>query len=533
MRSTIQTKIMILIISLVTFITILLSGFFAVLESKDIEEQLGDKALSTATYIAGSSVVRDAYQLDNPSDELQPYAERIRQQSGAEFVVIGDKNGRRYAHPDEWKIGEKMVGGDNDRALIDGESYISEAEGTLGASLRGKAPVRDEEGNIIGVVSVGFLAEDLRATVLQRMLILGALAASAIIIGVIGAVLLSKSIRKDMYGLEPYQIASLYRERQAILKAIREGIIAIDKAGKITIINNSAREMLGLNKSVKNKFITDVLPNSALERILKSGIPEFNRELPMQGQMYIVNRQPIIENDEIVGAVASFRDKTEMMEMANSISDIKRYSDELRSQNHEYSNKLYALSGYLHLEKWEEAVALIEEEIRLQEKQSFVIFSRIKDTNVQAILAGKSGKASEMKVSFEVEETSELEALPPRIGQAQLISILGNVIDNALDAASQHADPQVIFYVTDIGDDIIFEVSDNGPGLPADLSTLLERGFSTKESNNKRGYGMAIIQDTVNDLGGMLEFDSHPDGGAVFTIYLPKAQPSDKGGKIS
>ncbi|WP_158734931.1 sensor histidine kinase [Alteribacillus sp. YIM 98480] len=526
MHVTIQTKIILLILSLIIFVTFTLSGFFAYLESTDIEDSLGDKALSTATYVAGAPTVRDAFQTDNPPSILQPYAERIREQSGAEFVVIGNDNGIRYAHPDEWKIGEEMVGGDNNRALLNGESYVSQAEGTLGPSLRGKAPIRDENGSIIGVVSVGFLIEDLRATILERLSELGLLALSAIVIGTLGAVLLSKSIRKDMYGLEPYQIASLFRERQTILSAIREGIIAINKDGFITMINHSAREMLDFHDPVEGRAIKEILPTSVMERVLEHGRPEYNQELSLKGRVFIINRQPIYDNEEIAGVVSTFRDKTEMMEMANTLSDIKRYSDDLRSQNHEYTNKLYALSGYLHLGQTKEAIQLIEEETMNQDKQTAVIFSQIKDTTVQAVLAGKSGRASEMKIKFEVDSNSQLEPLPEHISQTKIISILGNVIDNALDAAKNSPKPEVNFFVTDIGNDVIFEIIDNGPGLSADVETLMEKGYSTKSGNIKRGYGLAIIRDTISDLDGMLEFDNQPEGGAIFSIYLPKTPSS-------
>ncbi|RSL32473.1 sensor histidine kinase [Salibacterium salarium] len=523
MRVSIQTKIIILILVLITLVTVVLSGFFAYIESQDIEETLGDKALSTATYVAGAPTVQEAFNTENPSNILQPYAERIREQSGAEFVVIGDKNGVRYAHPDEWKIGKHMVGGDNDRALLNGESYISQAEGTLGPSLRGKAPVRDEDGNIVGIISVGFLIEDLRATIFQRIGMLALLALTAIGLSTIGAVLLSKSIKKDMYGLEPIQIATLYQERQATLKAIPEGIIAIDTNAKITMINNSAKEMLEFDKNVQGTPVKDILPNSVMERVLQHGQPEFNQELSMNGKLFIVNREPIFDDNRIVGVVATFRDKTEMMEMANTLSDIKKYSDDLRSQNHEYSNKLYALAGYLHLGRINDAISLINEETMIQKRQTTVLFHQIKDTAVQAILTGKSGRASERKIHFEIDETSQLEPLPAHISQTQLISILGNVIDNAMDASLHNEDPTVSFFVTDMGNDIIFEITDNGPGLPTDLTAMMEKGFSTKHGQNERGYGLAIIRDTIEELDGMLEFETIEEGGAVFSVYLPKA----------
>ncbi|WP_252313195.1 sensor histidine kinase [Sinobaca sp. H24] len=533
MKITIRTKIIFLVSGIIAFVTILLSGSYAFMEMNDIESTLGDKALSTATYVAASPVVRDAFSAEEPSEVLQPYAERIRRQSGAEFVVIGNTDGIRYAHPDPWQIGESMVGGDNDRALLEGEAYISKATGTRGPSLRGKTPVRDQNGDIVGIVSVGFLIEDLQAAVFRRVAVLAGIALLAVACGVIGSILLSRSIKKDMYGLEPYQIANMYSERNGILKAIREGVIAIDTEGRITLINQSAAAMLGVQGSVEGRHIKEVLPSSSMDRVLESREPEYNQELQLEDTTLIVNREPIFKKGEIAGVVSSFRDKTEMMQMANTLSDIQRYSDDLRSQNHEFMNKLYALSGYLHLGRNREALQMIDEETNLQKQQASVVFGQILDPTIQAILSGKSSRASEMKVTFRVEADSQLDVLPSSIGKVQMVSVLGNLIDNALEAAGQHsAKPEVRFFVTDIADDIVFEISDNGPGLADSFETLLQKGVSTKSGTGKRGYGLSVIQHTVHELHGMLEY-TFDEEGTIFSVYIPKHPHLEKKEDIS
>ncbi|WP_059103271.1 ATP-binding protein [Shouchella shacheensis] len=526
MKISIQTKIIALVAGLISFVTLLLATIFAYLESQDIYDNLGNLALSTAVHIAGSPTIVNAFQSEDPTSILQPYAERVRKDTGAEFVVIGDAEGVRYAHPDTWKIGESMVGGDNDQALVEGEAYISEAKGSRGESLRGKTAIRDEEGNIIGIVSVGFLIQDIRSEIMQRFFMLASMTAGVIGLGIVGSILLSKSIRKDMYGLEPHEIASLFQLRQSTLKAIREGIIAVDAKGKVTMLNDSAREMLGIDDFREGTPIKEIVTDTLVPRVLKHGQPEYDQEFQMRGRIYIVNRQPILQQNEIVGVVCSFRDKTDLIEMANTLSDIKKYSDDLRSQNHEYTNKLYAISGYLYMNRIKEAMALISEETNRQKDEDVALTKNIKDMTVQAILMGKFGKASELKVHFQIDPGSQLDVLPNHMGQTQLISILGNVLDNALEASSYTPHPSVTFFVTDLGDDIVFEVSDNGPGLPADLSTLKQKGFTTKSGKGKRGYGLAIIDELLTPLEGMMECHSLSDGGALFVIYLPKSLDS-------
>lgn len=523
MKVTIRTKIIGLIVGLLAFVTLVLSGIFAFIEAAEIEETMGDKALSTAVLVAQTPLVVNAFELEEPSAVLQPFANKVREQINAEFVVIGNTESVRYAHPDASKIGKKMIGGDNDRALLDGESYVSKATGSLGPSLRGKSPIFDHEGNIIGIVSVGFMIEDIRTLLFKKLGLIGLFALLALGIGFVGSIFLARSIRRDMYDLEPYQIAALFRERVAILQAIKEGIIAIDKNKRVTMFNDSAREMLGIKGEIEGKLITELLPESEMDRVLKNGKAERNQEFYRNGHVFIVNRQPIIENGSIEGVVSSFRDKTEMIQMANTLSDIKRYSDDLRAQNHEFTNKLYVLSGYLQLGHVDKAIDLIQQEAGIQEKGSQILFSQIHDPTVQAILVGKLAKASEKKIDFTIDDNSSLDPLPSYIGQAQLISLLGNVIDNAFDAVMQREKQEVRFFATDLGHDIVFEVIDSGPGLPENAGLLFRKGYSDKPGGrDKRGFGLAIVKQAVEEMGGMIEVANRSNNGAIFTIYLPK-----------
>lgn len=203
MRIAVRTKIIGLTLGLMTFVILVLSSIFAFIEAAEIEETIGDKALSTAVLVAQTPLVVQAFEQDNPSAVLQPFAERVRKQTGADFVVIGNSESIRYSHPEERKIGKKMVGGDNDRALVDGESYISKATGSLGPSLRGKSPILDDDGEIIGIVSVGFMIEDIRSLLFKKLGAIGLFALVALALGFVGSIFLAKSIKRDMYDLEP------------------------------------------------------------------------------------------------------------------------------------------------------------------------------------------------------------------------------------------------------------------------------------------------------------------------------------------
>lgn len=528
-KVSLQTKILGLVLLLSFLIIGALSGYFMMLEQRQIEQQEGRLALNIAKTVAAMPDVVDAFQSKDPSDTIQPLAEKIRKETGAEFIVVGNREGIRYSHPLPGRIGKKMVGGDNERAILKGESYISSAKGSLGPSLRGKTPVRDRSGNIIGIVSVGFMLSDVNRQTNIHMMKVAGVALLAFFGAIIGSVLLARDIRKDTMGLEPFEIASLYKEKRAILHAVKEGIIAVDREGFVTTMNQPAKKMLHIGGSVRRTKIDRLIPASIFYAVLKSGKPQMDREMVWKDQTLIVNSTPIHdERGQVQGAVASFRDRSEIERMANTLSEVRKYSEDLRAQSHEYANKLHVLSGLLQLGAYEDANEFIREETASLKNQHARVFEKIKDMKVQAVLLGKLGKASEKKIRFDIDPNSSLERLPKQIDVMRLIVILGNLLDNAFEAAGKTDPPAVLFFATDMGDDIVFEISDNGPGMEeAVLRHIFERGFTTKTKEANRGFGLSNAAHAVSELGGFIEVHSHPGEGTVFTVYVPKRKGVD------
>ncbi|WP_244895409.1 ATP-binding protein [Evansella clarkii] len=524
LRIPLVTKMIVLICALIILMLLVLGIYSNGKYSETVSEQIGIRALSVAQSVSEIPEIRDAFFTENPSEIIQPIAESIRVKTGSEFIVVGNTEGVRYSHPLEERIGETMVGDDNDRALLEGESYISEADGSLGPSIRGKVPVFSEEGTVIGVVSVGFLLDDIEMTIGTYVSELWYWILFSILIGIIGAVLISLHVKKSILGLEPDEIGQLFEEREAIFQSIHEGIIAVDKNGRITMCNQNAQELLHTEENnVKGKYLRDLVTNTKIMEVLETGEGQYNQELWVNDERFIVNRVPIYYDNKLIGAVSSLRNRTEIERLAEELSKVKQYSEALRVQTHEFSNKLNTISGLLQLERTKEAVEFINKESKKQQEWIHFLINSVKDSYVSAVLLGKLNRAHELGIKMTIHPDSELLAPLTERQREGLVTVLGNLLENAYDAVRESEnDQQISIFFTDIGQEILFEIEDSGPGITdEDADRIFQKGFTTKKGSH-RGFGLSLVQQVLQELNGSLTLETSESGGSCFIVTVPK-----------
>ncbi|MFD1926794.1 ATP-binding protein [Sporosarcina siberiensis] len=521
-----QTKIVMLIFSLFLMIIIVLGTIFNTILSTSIEEHIGLRALDLAVTVASMPSIRDAFDSPHPEEVIQPFSENLRMKTGAEFIVIGNMDSIRYSHPNPDQVGKKMVGGDNALALEDGISYISQSEGTLGPSLRGKAPILNETGQIIGLVSVGFLNINMEEIIQQyeNKIILTVLLFLAI--AIIASYQIAKGVKKAIFGLEPKEIGRLFEERSAILQSVHEGIIAINDKGNISMINDAAYTILGIQprEDILQTHILEVLPNTKMLNVLTDGETQFNKEMMIGDNHVIASRVPIITDGKVTGVVSSFRKKTDIEQLSNELSQVQQYAEVLRSQTHEYSNKLHTISGLIQLGSYQEALGIIIKETSNYEELIHFLLGAVPDTLISAFLLGKYTRAHELKVNFIINKDSSLGTLPKDFQREKLVTILGNLLDNSFEATlvSNNPKSEVHLFMTDLGNDFIFEIEDSGVGIEEDMFELIfDKGFSTKNEEN-RGFGLYLVKESLKDLNGYITVSKNEMGGVVFVVVIPK-----------
>ncbi len=524
--ASLKTRMILLVCLLVLSLTLVSGGMYTAMIGEILEEKIGKQALQVAQTVAKIPLVRQQIIKLQPEGKLQQLAEEIRLQTGAEFIVIGNIEGIRFSHPKPERIGKKMVGGDNAQALERGESYISRAVGTLGPSIRGKAPITTKDDGIVGVVSVGYLLEDVRHIVHEQQLKVGVLVGVLMLIGIFGAVHISNHLKQKIFGLEPEQIARLFSERASIIESIREGIVAIDRNSNVTVANRMAIDSVGCNteEELLGKHIRDVLPGARLSKVLDGGEQHFDHEFEVQGTMMILNTVPMIENDKIVGAVASFRRKDELDILAKQLSQVKEYSEMLRAQTHEYSNKLHTIAGLIQIGHENEALELIGKEAAGYQGLIAFLAKAVPFPVLAAFIIGKYNHAQELRINFEIDPESQLTDVPEDLNREKLVTILGNLIDNAFDAALHGKNqPQVSLSMTDSGNDLVFEIGDSGLGIPPELTKkIFDRGFTTKQQD--RGHGLYLVMSALKDLNGEITLNDSELGGRSVHRLCPETK---------
>lgn len=517
-------KRLLIIMALSGLIELLLLSAVFFVYLKDWEARdTGQKALGVAKLVASMPEVIDAVERKKP-ELIADKIEEFRRNINANFIVIGDEKGIRLIHPIAERVGLEMRGGDNPQALIHGESYVSFATGSMGQSVRGKTPVFNASGEIIGVVSVGYLLTSIHEKVEHFLFFLIFMAILVVMANILLSGWVAARFQRAILGFEPEEIGQLYVELDVTLSAIREGVLRIDQQGVLKAINRSACAMLGLDyKSVIHRPLSEVLPQSNLDRLLRTGEAEHDMEVFLGDKVIIANRMPLIVEGQVVGVVSSFRLKDEITELNRQLSKVKQYTELLRAQTHEHRNKLNTISGLLQLGAVEQAQRLIGQENLHYEQLIDFLRGHIHEPVIAGLLLGKSERARELGLSLNLDEGSRLESLPKHIPANDLVTILGNLIDNAFDAMSAQVPAPIQVSISDYGHDLILEVEDRGCGIPNHVSQedILALGFSTKSGQN-RGVGLYLVAQLVERYHGQLSVESSSTTGTRMTVYLPK-----------
>ena len=491
-------------------------------EQSRVDDEYERRALGVAQAVAATPEIARAIEAEDHSGVVQRRAEAIRREAGMAFVVVTDAAGIRYSHPNPRRIGER-VSTDPSEALA-GKTVLAVETGTLGRSARAKVPLRASDGRIVGAVSVGILEGALHREILDLVPAMAIYLAVALALGVGLSLLLARRLKRQTFGLELDEIAALVQEREAMLHGIREGVIIVAPDSRLLLVNDEARRLTGLPSSAAGSAVDEAVGPGRLADVI-AGRVEGEDLLLVRGERVIVaNRTTVRRDGRELGAIVTLRDRTELESLVRELDSVRSLTDAMRAQAHEFSNRLHTLAGMLAMGHHDDAARFIAEVAQTDEGLRRQLSERIADPRIAALLLAKSAVATERGVELVLTDDARLEheLLDAREG----LTVLGNLVDNALDAAAAGScRPALVrVHLDDEADALLVRVRDTGPGVPADArDAVFEPGYSTK-GREGRGVGLSLVRQLVERRGGWVEVEDARDGcGAVFTAWLPEA----------
>ena len=530
MKVSFQFKLFISLVAFFSVLFALLGVYYYIDASHQLYQEMSTRAKIQAEEIALMPDLRRQVIQEDPQS-LTSFMQKIAARSDASFIVIGDAQGVHLFHSvhPEW-VGTRLVGGDN-QAVLEGKSITTIRKGGLGVSLRSKAPIFDTSGRVVGIVSVGYLTSYLDSITLTKVINIFIAAVLLLIALFIFSWYFTRSIKKQIFSLEPREIGLLVRQQKAMMESIYEGVIVIDRHRRIEVINHAARSLLGLSQParlLRGQSIDSVIapqPFFASGEMLEN---DTHDELCRFNQLTVLaSRVRIMLEESLQGWVITFRDRDEINSLSAQLSQVKRYVDNLRIMRHEQLNRMTTLSGLLHMGHYDEAIHYIQAQSEHAQELLDFISSRFSSPTLCGLLLGKAARAREKGVALSFDPACQLDRPLPSLIESELISIIGNLLDNAIEATQRaelpHEPVEVLIQLN--ARELMIEVADRGIGIdPAIRDHIFERGITTK-TRGDHGIGLYLIEHYVTQAGGTIEVADNSPRGAIFTLFIPADGP--------
>jgi two-component system CitB family sensor kinase len=539
LRQRLSTQV---VIMMVAILVVTMAAGFVVVQwnlNQQLDAQYEQRALAVAQSLASQPGLQQAVSAGdpggiNPHGVVQRMAMAAMHSTDAAFVVVTNAEGIRLSHRNPQLIGTPVWYHDPEPAYTEpfrtGKPWIGIQHGTLGVEATGKTPMFSH-GKLIGQVSAGFLTARVAGQVARSLPDLAAYFLGVLALGVLAALGLSRRLKRQTFGLELREIAALLQQREAMLHGIREGVLGYDKNERIVLANDFARQLLDLPADFVGRPLRQNLPPGRLADIVTGEMEGSDLLVLHRDRVLVANRTPIRrEHRQHLGWVVTFQDRTESETLKRQLDDAIGLTETLRAQSHEFANRLHTLVGLVELGRYSEAIQFVTDVSAARADLTERLQASISDAKLVALILGKVSLADERDVRLRVMEDSHVDA--PISGVSEVLTVVGNLIDNAIDATAQAPRPRrVELTIVAAEHDLLVRVRDSGHGVPHDMrEAIFMDGVTTKSSATgaRRGLGLALVRQVVEGRGGMISVGQ--DGGAVFTAVLPECVGVEPGG---
>lgn len=513
-----NTLVTLMVCAIIGSVLLLVFALYSVQITRATRDDVKDTALGIARTLADSPEVKRGLMQAPQADIIQPLAKAVTKRNDLLFTVVTDMRGIRYSHPNEALLGLHFIGDDLTPAL-EGKENVSVNRGALAEALRVFTPVYDAQQEQIGVVVVGISLKKVEEQITRGRLnalwtvLFSILMSSLAIWGLV------RVLKRILFGLEPYEISALFEQRQAMLQSLREGVLAVDIHGRVTMINHAAREILLLPSGKQTENASEPLLAS-LRDVSKTGVARQDQEISCNGRLLLCNMVPVKSQNRVIGAISTFRDKTEISQLMQRIDGMVNYVDALRAHTHEFMNKLHVILGLLNIKRYDKLEEYILQTAHNYQTDIGTIQSKVKSPVIAGFLLGKIHRAKEAGITLTLADECQIPDTANEEQVAVLVTVLGNLIENALDAMEDQPEGEITLLLHYQNGWLSCEVSDDGPGIdPVQLEAIFTKGFSTKGEN--RGVGLFLARQQIQNLGGDITVESEPGVFTQFFVHIP------------
>lgn len=500
----------------------------AVVDSRaDERRAAGQQVTAVAVSLADSPAVAQALVSPDPTATLQPITEEVRAATDIAFITIMAPDGTRFTHTTPALIGQTYIGSRSQ--ALRGEVYTETTAGSLGPSIRTIAPVRASDGRIVGLVAAGITLDTLTRAWLGQLPLIACIAAASLAVALGGLLLIRRRLRMQTGGLAPDQLRLMYEHHDAVLHSVREGLIVVEDSRPV-LVNDEARRLLGVRSGTPDDPDPTAVPAGAGDLdvpgfVVDSVTPLDDVLTPHRGRVLMVSRSPVPGRDD--GAVVTIRDRSEVLDALGELDAMTRFAESLRSRAHESANRLHTIVALIEMGRADGAAQLATTELQLSQHLIDRMSETVAEPALAALLLGKTAQASERGIALTLTEDSQVGDDATRLlPVSDMITVVGNLIDNALDATDPD-DPWV--EVTIVGDATHLEatVADSGAGMNPEVFEMAQgRGYSTKSGGDEagRGLGLALVAQVVARHHGTLHAEN--TYGSVVTVRLGDCPPT-------
>jgi two-component system, CitB family, sensor kinase len=498
----------VVIVAVVVVGCTMLAYFNAREQARDAAVKQG---MAVARAVADSPLVVAAAGTKNPTAELQPYTERVRKHAGVAFITVMDPHGIRWTHPDTKQIGKKYLG--STAPALRGRTFAETFRGTLGTSTRVITPVYDGK-RIVALVSAGIKVDTISHVVTDQAIVLIGFGLAALALGGAGTYVANTRLRRHTHGMAADELSRMYDYHEATLHAVREGLVLLDADRRVALCNDAARELLGLRGEVVGWHVDRLGLPTSLTGALLAAEPRVDEIHLTADRVVVVNISPV-SGGERRGTVVTLRDHTDLQALTGELDSVRGFAEALRSQAHEASNRLHTVVSLIELGRVQDAVEFATAELELSQALTDRVVAAVGEPILAALLLGKAAEANERGVELVVTEDSLIDdgVVPEGLPARDLVTILGNLIDNAMDAAVEGGGRPRVEVTARVNDDeLLIRVRDTGTGVdPAVVREVFRRGWTTKSGlgiGHGQGLGLALVEQTARRHGGTVEIET-------------------------